>query len=63
MYLFTVPSGPPQGLTATPTNARTLVLTWRPPAEENRNGLIRGYTVNVTGVLSGQTQQFETEET
>ena len=62
-YFFTVPSGPPQGLTAAPTNARTLVLTWRPPGEEERNGMIRGYTINVTGVLSGQTRQFETEDT
>ena len=62
-YLFTVPSGPPKSLIATPSDARTLVLTWRPPAEEDRNGVIRGYTVNVTGVLSGQVQQFETEET
>ena len=38
------------------------MLTWRPPAEEDGNGVIRGYTINVTGVLSGQTRQFETVE-
>ena len=60
---FTVPSGPPQGLTATPSDAWTIVLTWSPPAEEDRNGVIRGYTVNVTAAITGRTWQFETAMT
>jgi len=57
-----VPSGPPQALTATPSDAWTLILTWSPPAEEDRNGVIRGYRVNITEVTTGQAQMFETEE-
>ena len=60
---FTVPSGPPQGLTATPANAWTLVLTCSPPAEEGRNGVITGYTGNVTVAITGSTWQFETAMT
>ena len=57
-----MPSGPPQSFTATPSDVQTLILTWSPPAEEDRNGVIKGYTVNITEVATGQTQVFETEQ-
>ena len=60
---FTVPSGTPRGLSATPSDARTLVLTWSPPAEEDKNGVIRGYTVNITEVNTGRTWQLQTGNT
>lgn len=40
-----VPSGSPQNLVVVAESSRSLRLTWEPPFEENRNGLIISYTV------------------
>ena len=39
------PSGPPQNLLVVSESSRSLRLTWEPPLQENRNGLITNYTV------------------
>ena len=44
-------------------NARTLILNWQPPLEENRNGPIVGYTANLTEILTGRNWQLLTETT
>ena len=58
-----VPSGPPERLTAITSDSRTLVLSWQPPAERERNGVILTYTINITDVLSGATSLFTTSAT
>ena len=54
---YTVPSSPPQNIHILPSS-RTLFLTWDPPAPEYRNGIILGYTVNITEAES--TEIFQT---
>ena len=47
----------------TVTNTTTLMLSWRPPADRFHNGLIRGYKVNVTEVLTGTVLYLDTPTT
>ena len=42
------PSGPPVNITAQATSARSVSITWNPPADEDRNGIILSYIVNIT---------------
>lgn len=39
--------GDPQDVKATPVNSTTINVTWKPPAEKDRNGIIRGYHIHV----------------
>lgn len=43
---FPVP-GDPQDVKVTPVNSTTIHVTWKPPAEKDRHGIIRGYHVHV----------------
>lgn len=45
--VYTAPTGPPQSVAARLLNSRTLELSWRPPAAELQNGLIRQYHVTI----------------
>lgn len=47
--IFSVP-GDPQDVTAVAVNSTTVLVTWTPPAEKDRNGIIRGYHVHVQEV-------------
>lgn len=39
--------GHPQDVKVTPINSTAIHVTWKPPAEKNRNGVIRGYHIHV----------------
>ncbi|XP_065084231.1 tyrosine-protein phosphatase Lar isoform X2 [Ochlerotatus camptorhynchus] len=39
--------GEPQDVVAVPVNSTTIKVTWKPPKEKNRNGVIRGYHIHV----------------
>ena len=39
--------------------SRTLHITWQPPVEEERNGIIRRYVINITELDSGNEYQLE----
>ncbi|XP_055547044.1 tyrosine-protein phosphatase Lar isoform X2 [Wyeomyia smithii] len=39
--------GDPQEVKATPVNSTTIHVSWKPPKEKNRNGIIRGYHIHV----------------
>lgn len=45
-YNSAVP-GDPQDVKASPVNSTTIYVTWKPPKEKNRNGIIRGYHIHV----------------
>ena len=50
---------PPENLIATALGSRTLHITWQPPVEEERNGIIRRYVINITELDSGNEYQLE----
>ena len=57
------PTALPENLIATPLNSRTLHITWQPPAEEERNGIIRRYIINIKELNSGDEYQLENAST
>ena len=59
----TAPTAPPENLITTPLSSTTLYLTWQPPVEEERNGIIRRYIINITELNSGNEYQLENAST
>lgn len=43
----TVPSGSPQNFEATVLSSTMVTLSWEPPNESDRNGVITGYIINL----------------
>lgn len=39
--------GPPTDVKVQPVNSTTIHVQWRPPTEEDRHGIIRGYHIHV----------------
>ena len=58
---FVAPSGPPQNIIAQTNSARSLYITWNPPAAAEQNGIITSYTINITGVETGERLQFTSQ--
>ena len=61
MYSYTVPDGAPLNPFGTVIDSRTLSFAWEPPVEEDRNGIIRQYRINIVEVDTGR--QFEVVST
>ena len=57
------PTTPPENLIATPLSSRTLHITWQPPVQDERNGIIRRYVINITELNSGNEYQLENAST
>ena len=57
------PTAPPENLIAIPLDSRTLHITWQPPVEEERNGIITRYVINITELDSGNEYQLENATT
>ena len=60
---ITVPSGPPQSLTANALSALSIEITWQPPPLPDQNGVITGYVINVTSLDTSLSQQFTSNST
>ena len=45
--LLSVPSGPPQQISATNITATAIVFSWMPPLPELQNGVIKSYVITV----------------
>ena len=58
LLLSAVPSGPPLNIHELSSSPSTVILEWDPPLQEDRNGVITGYLVNITEVESGKEFQF-----
>lgn len=39
--------GDPQEVMASPINSTTIHVSWKPPLEKDKNGIIRGYHIHV----------------
>ena len=46
--LFTAPSGPPQNFEVSIFNSTSTNITWSSPVEEDTNGIIRHFVINIT---------------
>jgi len=57
------PTAPPEDLLAVSLDSRTLLISWQPPAEEDRNGIIRRYVTNVTELDTGTNFEMESTNT
>ena len=38
-------------------------MSWQPPLTEDQNGVITGYVLNVTSLVTGETEELFTEST
>lgn len=47
LYVLVTVPGPPTDVKALPVNSTTIHVQWRPPTEEDRHGIIRGYHIHV----------------
>ena len=52
--MFSEPSESPGNVTVIPMNASSVIVSWVPPPEEDRNGIIQGYTIRVVGVHTAE---------
>jgi hypothetical protein len=52
-----VPTGAPQSLAAIAVSSSSIRITWSPPAEEQQNGIIRMYHINVAELPTGIVQE------
>ena len=59
--IYTVPSSPPRNYTAVALSSRSILLTWDTPPVEGQNGIITGYTVNITELETGESSTMFTE--
>ena len=57
------PTAPPENLIATSLDSTTLHITWQPPVEGERNGIIRRYVINITELNSGNEYELENSST
>lgn len=53
-YPITAPSVAPVGLSIISQSSNSLTLHWSPPPAEGQNGLINGYSINVTSSATGE---------
>ena len=56
-FLSSVPTGPAQDLNITVVSSDQALIMWEAPVLEDQNGVISGYTINVTLVRTGQSFQ------
>ena len=60
---FSVPNGYPQNFEARAVSSRMFTLTWYPPNFEDRNGIIIGYTINLTNTRRNDTLLYSSNTT
>lgn len=63
ILLSSGPTAGPANVTVVSVTATTVHLTWDHPPEETHQGVIRGYTLNVTELETGRTLRETTPET
>ena len=54
----TAPTGVPQSLEAVAVSSSSILITWNPPVEEEQNGVIRMYYINVTELPTGNVREL-----
>ena len=57
------PSSEPRNVTVVNATSTTIHFSWEPPLTEDQNGVITGYILNVTSLVTGETEEVFTEST
>ena len=57
-FHHTAPSSSPVNVRATSLSESTIRITWEPPPPLDRNGVLTGYYINITGVEDGVTKPY-----
>ena len=57
-HLPTAPGSPAQNSTVERTTSTTISLSWEPPADDQRNGIITLYIIRVVSVDAGTTAYY-----
>ena len=60
--LNSAPSAPPDDVQVTAGDSRTLQLSWQPPSNRSRNGIIQRYVINITELETSYSFQLETTD-
>lgn len=60
-FTFTVPSGIPLHFTVEMALARSVFLSWDPPMVQDRNGIIRGYEIELSSNVQEHLQTFSVD--
>ena len=60
-HTYTAPSSPPRNYVGVALSSRSILLTWDAPPVEGQNGIIIGYTLNITELETGETSAMFTE--
>ena len=61
VLITTVPTAPPENFTLKVLGPRTVLVTWRPPAFEEQNGVIITYSIVFVEVTSNTTLMYQQE--
>ena len=56
--LTAVPTGTPRLVEAVAVSSSSIRITWIPPPEEEQNGVIRSYVINVTELQTGNVREI-----
>lgn len=60
--IFIAPSGPPENIVVVAEDSRTFQLSWQPPDNRSRNGIIQRYYINITELETDYTFLLDTTE-
>ena len=61
LLITTVPTAPPENFTLRVLGSRAVLVTWRPPAFEEQNGVIINYSIVFVEVTSNTTLIYQQE--
>ena len=61
--IHAAPNSPPQNLMVTALTPYSITLTWSAPPQQNQNGVIREYRINITEVETGRELNYSTAAT
>ena len=62
-FLFVVPSSSPQNVSGYAVSSSTIALSWVPPTQDEHNGIIVVYHINITDSSTGSVRLLISRDT
>ena len=56
-----VPTGPPSSVEVQPINSTSIIVHWQQPLDNDRNGIILNYVIEVTSIESASISRYNIE--